>query len=79
MDVWDELVRLEEEILFLKDKVRVLESKTKGFKESLFRDMADRWELSKDLCLHPVTGSLKPVDAEKILFEQVAKKCRKVD
>jgi len=76
MDWIGQLDLFEEEILRLRSELKVLESKAKDMRSAFYRDMADRWQSGKDLVVHPVTGGLHPLEAEQILFEQVAKKCR---
>ena len=52
-----------------------LEKQIISLKASYYRDMADRWKFSKDN-YHPVTGVVCVKEAEELLFEALAKRCR---
>ena len=54
-------------------KILELEEQVASLKRSYYRDLKDKW--SAGAC-HPVTGNLHPLEAEQILFESVAKRCR---
>lgn len=56
-------------------KILELEKQIAVLKRSYYRDMRDKWQFSKDIG-HPVNGTLHPLEAEQIFFEQVACKCR---
>jgi hypothetical protein len=57
-------------------KIKELEEQILSLKKSYYRDMADQWTYMKDIQEHPVTGYVGVVEAEKLLFEAVASKCR---